>query len=104
MDELEYNIVLMSYYPDNASKGARKGNFLGGVSRGTKKILLETAKMDARGIWVEWVKKYPGSMVQIWIHPSDVYPPRVGPSGAVFYADNFKHFKSGTKQAEGTPF
>lgn len=102
--EKHYHILLTGYYPNSETKGFQKGDYIGGVSRGTRKITLENAISQAKEMWKDWTSKFSGSMIQVWIHESDSYPPRVGPKDALFYADNFKGFKDGGKIAEGTPF
>jgi hypothetical protein len=103
-DGKRYSIHLWGYFPDDATEGYKKGDCIGSVSRETSKTTFDDAKKQAGEVWGNWVKKYPGSMIQIWIHPTDVYPPRIGKEHALMYADNFKHFAAGTKQSEGTPF
>jgi hypothetical protein len=64
---------------------------------------MDDVKEIARDMWVEWAKKYPGSMIEIWIH-TDSVTPKQGATGSVFYNSNFKHFAPGSKQDLGTPF
>lgn len=103
-EEKEYHIVLASYYPNNETKGKKMGDYLGGVSRGTLKMSYENAEKDARQMWIDWTKKFPGCMIEIWIHEAGGWPPKVGPKGSLMYADNFKHFRPGSKAVMGTPF
>lgn len=103
-DGKRYKIHLWGYYPDNATKGKKKGECIGSVSRETCKMSFEVAKKEAGEMWKNWVKEFPGSMVEVWIHEVDELTPKVGPKDAVMYENNFKHFRPGTKQSEGTPF
>lgn len=94
-----YHISLWSYYPDDGTKGKKKGDYLGGVSRVTCKEDLDQAIESARELWTEWAKKYSGSMIEIYIYLDAT--PHIGKMNSLFHKDNFEHFKPKEKE---TPF
>jgi hypothetical protein len=100
----EHRITLAGYFPDDGTKGKKKGDYIGGTVRFKSGIVDDLIKIDAKEVWINWAKKYPGSMIEIWIHQCDTYPPAIGSGGALFYSSNFDKFKAGSKTAEGTPF
>jgi hypothetical protein len=102
---MKYRIQLWGYYPmDDPEKKFRKGGIIGGIMEYIKTDDFYKVEEKCREVWKKWTSQYMGTMIEIWVHPEDVYPPRIGNGKALFYKNNFEKFKTGSKAAMGTPF
>lgn len=108
----KFRISLWSYAPRDEKTDSdgqeilvyKRGDVIGSVVRFTREITIDEAIQSAREMWLDWVTDNKGTQIEVWIHDSEDYPPKVGREGALFYKSNFDAFRPGSRQAMGTPF